>query len=170
MKRALDMVNTMVTKPAGKVDTRIVDVSKESDVQAAVNPLDAWGGANIMFNNGGIMHTKDGDAEEISTNIWDLTMDIYVKGMVAIMGAAMPQLAYATSKSAVLDLTRELAISHAREGRSCKTQHTIAYRFNSLCPALLNTPMLQEWLGPEQPKWYRQEVHFSSGRFGEAVE
>lgn len=30
--------------------------------------------------------------------------------------------------------------------------------------------MLQEFLGDDQPKRFRREVHFPSGRFGEAIE
>ncbi|KAF4463094.1 oxidoreductase short-chain dehydrogenase reductase family [Fusarium albosuccineum] len=187
LKKALDKVHSVVPKHDGQVQTQVVDVSKESDVEAAVSTIDAWGGVDVMFNNAGIMHPKDGDAEECPHNIWDLTMNINVKGvwygskhavrslrkhgkkkgsiintasMVAVVGAATPQLAYTASKGAVLALTRELAIVHAREG----------YRFNSLCPAPLNTPMLQEFLGDDKPKRFRREVHFPTGRFGEAIE
>jgi len=140
-----------------------------------------------MFNNAGIMHARDDDAVHTPEEIWDLTQSINVKGvwfgskhavlslrrhhktkgsiintasMVALVGAATPQLAYTASKGAVLALTRELAIVHAREG----------YRFNSLCPAPLNTPLLQDWLGDDQAKRHRREIHFPTGRFGEAVE
>lgn len=60
----------------------------------------------------------------------------------------------------MLALTRELAIVHAKEG----------FRFNALCPAPLNTPLLQDWLGDDKEKRHRREVHFPAGRFGEAVE
>ena len=43
-------------------------------------------------------------------------------------------------------------------------------RFNSLCPAPLNTPLLQDWLGDDAAKRHRREVHFPTGRFGEAIE
>lgn len=156
-------------------------------MQAAVEALDAWGGLDVIFNNAGIMHAKDDDAVGTPENIWDLTMNINVKGVwfgckhavlalrrhgktrgsvintasvVALAGSATPQLAYTASKGAVLALTRELAIVHAREG----------FRFNSLCPAPLNTPLLQDWLGDDQPKRLRREIHFPTGRFGEAVE
>jgi hypothetical protein len=43
-------------------------------------------------------------------------------------------------------------------------------RFNSLCPAPLNTPLLQDWLGDDQVKRHRREIHFPTGRFGEAIE
>jgi NAD(P)-dependent dehydrogenase (short-subunit alcohol dehydrogenase family) len=156
-------------------------------VQTAVESLDSWGGIDIMFNNAGIMHAKDDDAVGTPDAIWDLTMNINVKGVwfgckhavlsirkhkktkasiintasvVALVGSATPQLAYTASKGAVLALTRELAMVHAREG----------IRFNSLCPAPLNTPLLQDWLGDDKPKRLRREIHFPTGRFGEAVE
>ncbi|KAI8958325.1 NAD(P)-binding protein [Daldinia sp. FL1419] len=171
----------------GRVETRICDVSKEDDVKAAVEALDSWGGLDVIFNNAGIMHSRDDDAIGTPEEIWDLTMSINVKGVwygckhavlslrrnkktkgsiintasvVALVGSATPQLAYTASKGAVLALTRELAIVHAREG----------FRFNSLCPAPLNTPLLQDWLGDDVPKRMRREIHFPSGRFGEAVE
>ncbi|KAI1436950.1 hypothetical protein GGR50DRAFT_648037 [Xylaria sp. CBS 124048] len=170
-----------------RVETIICDVSKEDQVKSMVESLDSWGGLDIIFNNAGIMHARDDDAVGTPDDIWDLTMSINVKGVwygckhavlslrrnkktkgsiintasvVALVGSATPQLAYTASKGAVLAMTRELAIVHAREG----------YRFNSLCPAPLNTPLLQDWLGDDVPKRMRREVHFPAGRFGEAIE
>ncbi|KAL7803911.1 hypothetical protein V8C43DRAFT_266364 [Trichoderma afarasin] len=187
LEKALAKVKSVVTTIQGKVDTKVVDVSKEDQIEAAVAVVDGWGGVDVMFNNAGIMHPKDGDSEECPDDIWDLTMNINVKGvwygskhavrslrkhgktkgsiintasMVAIVGSATPQVAYTASKGAVLAYTREMAIVHAREG----------FRFNSLCPAPLNTPMLQEFLGDDKPKRFRREVHFPTGRFGEAIE
>ncbi|KAL8707986.1 MAG: hypothetical protein Q9220_007066 [cf. Caloplaca sp. 1 TL-2023] len=173
-----------------KFETLVTDVSRESDIEAAVSHLDSWGGVDIMFNNAGIMHPDDSDAIGTSESVWDKTMNINLKGVwwgckyavlsmrkhqkvrgsvintasvVALMGSATAQLAYTTSKGAVLALTRELAIVHAREN----------IRFNSLCPAPLNTPLLQSFLSsaPDPPAARaRREVHFPTGRFGEAIE
>ncbi|KAK6428595.1 hypothetical protein LTR95_015258, partial [Oleoguttula sp. CCFEE 5521] len=85
---------------------------------------------------------------------------INTASMVALVGASTPQLAYTASKGAVLAMTRELAIVHAKE----------SYRFNSLCPAPLNTALLQDWLGDDAAKRHRREIHFPTGRFGEAIE
>ncbi|KAK4224358.1 putative dehydrogenase [Podospora fimiseda] len=186
LSRALAKVKQLVPT-APRVETILCDVSKESQVQAAVEHLDSWGGLDVIFNNAGIMHARDDDAINTPEEIWDLTQNINVKGVwfgckhavlalrrhkktkgsiintasvVALVGSATPQLAYTASKGAVLALTRELAIVHAREG----------YRFNSLCPAPLNTPLLQDWLGDDKAKRLRREVHFPTGRFGEAVE
>jgi NAD(P)-dependent dehydrogenase (short-subunit alcohol dehydrogenase family) len=140
--------------PDGNVETFVCDVTSEASVQSAVAHVDGWGGVDVMFNNAGIMHALDDDAIGTPENIWDLTMNINVKGpwfgskhavlslrkhgkkkgsiinvasVVALVGSATPQLAYTASKGAVLAMTRELAIVHAKEG----------FRFNSLCPAPL---------------------------------
>ena len=186
LHKALAKLQQLV--PSGvRVEIRVCDVSKESDIAALVSTLDTWGGVDVMFNNAGIMHSDDADAVSTPEAIWDLTQAINVKGVwfgckhavlslrkfnktkgsiintasvVALVGSATPQLAYTASKGAVLALTRELAIVHAREG----------FRFNALCPAPLNTPLLQDWLGDDVAKRARREVHFPTGRFGEAVE
>jgi NAD(P)-dependent dehydrogenase (short-subunit alcohol dehydrogenase family) len=184
---AVAKLKEIVPTHHGKIKAVECDVSKEASVEAAIAAADEWGGVDVVFNNAGIMHAQDADAIDTSEKIWDLTQAINVKGVwygskhavlsmrkhgkksgsvintasfVALMGAATPQLAYTASKGAVLAMTRELAMVHAREN----------IRFNSLCPGPLNTPLLQDWLGDDHAKRHRREVHFPSGRFGEAVE
>ncbi|KAF3048307.1 hypothetical protein E8E12_011671 [Didymella heteroderae] len=188
LEKALAKLHQVVPSAKSlKIETKICDVSKESDVEAMIAAVDAWGGLDIIFNNAGIMHADDDDAVNTPEKIWDLTQAINVKGVwfgskhavlsfrkhgkkkasvintasvVGLVGSATPQLAYTASKGAVLAMTRELAMVHAREG----------FRFNSLCPAPLNTPLLQDWLGDDAEKRHRREVHFPTGRFGEAIE
>ncbi|MCJ1293695.1 hypothetical protein MMC34_005250 [Xylographa carneopallida] len=192
-----DISETALTKASARIqeiipyharlETIKCDVSKEVDIAAMVAHVDSWGGVDIIFNNAGIMHADDADAIDTPEKIWDLTHNINVKGVwfgskhavlsmrkhkktkgsiintasvVALVGSATPQLAYTASKGAVLALTRELAIVHAREG----------FRFNALCPAPLNTPLLQDWLGDDAAKRHRRDIHFPTGRFGEAIE
>lgn len=143
-----------------------------------------FGKVSVIFNNAGLMHGQDDDAVNTEENIWDLTMDVNVKGVwfgckygipalrragggsiintasfVGLRGAATPQLAYTSSKGAVLAMSRELAVIHAREG----------IRVNALCPGPLNTPLLQDFLDSEEKK-QRRLVHVPMGRFGEAAE
>ncbi|KAI4230751.1 MAG: hypothetical protein L6R40_007954 [Gallowayella cf. fulva] len=188
LSAAVDKVHSIIKFPSTQtLSTFPCDVSKESDIRDAVAELDSWGGVDVMFNNAGIMHADDAGAVDTEEKIWDLTMGINVKGVwwgckyavmsmrkfgkkkgsvintasvVALVGSATPQLAYTASKGAVLALTRELAIVHARED----------IRFNALCPAPLNTPLLQSWLGSDAAKRHRREIHFPTGRFGEAIE
>ncbi len=84
---------------------------------------------------------------------------INTASFVALMGAATPQLAYTASKGAVLAMTRELAVIHARQ----------KIRVNALCPGPLRTELLMKFLDTEE-KRQRRLVHVPMGRFGEAAE
>jgi len=180
--------------PGARAIAARADVGNEEDVKAAVQKAVAeFGRLDIMFNNAGIMHSQDDNALNTEEKIWDLTMQINLKGVwwgckyaiiamrenptdeskglhvggsiintasfVALMGAATPQLAYTASKGAVLAMTRELAMVHAREG----------IRVNSLCPGPLKTPLLMDFLDTPE-KRLRRLVHLPMGRFGEAIE
>jgi NAD(P)-dependent dehydrogenase (short-subunit alcohol dehydrogenase family) len=130
------------------------------------------------------MHSADDDAVSTEEDIWDLTMDINAKGVflgckygipalrragggsiintasfVALLGAATPQVAYTASKGAVLAMTRELAVVHAREN----------IRVNALCPGPLRTELLMKFLDTDEKK-QRRLIHIPMGRFGEAAE
>jgi NAD(P)-dependent dehydrogenase (short-subunit alcohol dehydrogenase family) len=161
------------------------DVSKARDCEQMVAAAEKqFGRLNVLFNNAGIMHAKDDDAESTSEEVWDLTLDINAKGVflgckygipalkragggsvintasfVAKMGAATPQIAYTASKGAVLSMTRELAIIHARQN----------IRVNALCPGPLKTELLMSFLNTDAKK-QRRLVHLPMGRFGEADE
>lgn len=78
---AITKAKEVVPSHKGRVETRVVDVTKESDIEAAVAHIDPWGGVDVMFNNAAIMHPKDGDADECPDAIWDLTFSINVKGV-----------------------------------------------------------------------------------------
>jgi NAD(P)-dependent dehydrogenase (short-subunit alcohol dehydrogenase family) len=161
------------------------DVSKAADCERMVAAAEKkFGRLNVMFNNAGIMHGKDDDAMSTPEEIWDLTLDINAKGVflgckygipalkragggsiintasfVARMGAATPQVAYTASKGAVLAMTRELAVIHARQN----------IRVNALCPGPLKTELLMSFLNTDAKK-QRRLVHVPMGRFGEAEE
>ncbi len=65
---------------------------------------------------------------------------INTASFVAHLGAATPQIAYTASKGAVLAMSRELAIIHAREG----------IRVNALSPGPLRTELLMKFLNTEE--------------------
>lgn len=161
------------------------DVSRANDCQQMITAAEKqFGKLNVLFNNAGIMHSQDDDAISTEEKIWDLTMNINAKGVflgckygipalrragggsivntasfVALLGAATAQVAYTASKGAVLALTRELAVVHARE----------RIRVNALCPGPLRTELLMKFLNTEE-KRQRRLVHIPLGRFGEAKE
>jgi len=181
---ALETVET-VTQRGGNAVSVTADVSSDDDTKMMVAVAeDTYGALHVMFNNAGIMHADDGDAQSTSEAIWDLTMNVNAKGVffgckhgipaiqrsgggsiintasfVARLGAATPQVAYTASKGAVLALTRELAVVHAREG----------IRINALCPGPLHTELLMNVLDTDEKK-QRRLVHVPMGRFGLAEE
>jgi NAD(P)-dependent dehydrogenase (short-subunit alcohol dehydrogenase family) len=183
-----EAVNNTVSEIIAGGDTAIpivANVSKDDDVASMFAfAEEAFGRVDVVFNNAGIMHADDGDAVGTEEAIWDLTMEVNAKGVflgckygipalrragggsiintasfVAHLGAATPQVAYTASKGAVMAMTRELAVVHAREG----------IRVNALCPGPLRTELLMSFLDTEEKK-QRRLVHVPMGRFGEAAE
>lgn len=161
------------------------DVAKAADSAAMIAQTEAaFGALHILFNNAGIMHSQDDNAMTTEEDIWDLTMNINLKGVffgckygipallragggsiintasfVALLGAATPQIAYTASKGGVLAMTRELAVVHARQN----------IRVNAICPGPLRTELLMKFLDTDAKK-QRRLVHIPMGRFGEAHE
>jgi NAD(P)-dependent dehydrogenase (short-subunit alcohol dehydrogenase family) len=161
------------------------DVSLAGDCARMVGAAETeFGSLHVLFNNAGIMDSRDDDAVSTDEAVWDLTMNVNAKAVflgckhgipalrragggsiintasfVALLGAATPQIAYTASKGAVLALTRELAVVHAREN----------IRVNALCPGPLRTELLMKFLDTEQKK-QRRLVHIPMGRFGAARE
>ena len=161
------------------------DVSSSVETEAMIRKAEEnFGALHIIFNNAGIMDSRDDNAMVTEEDVWDLTMAINLKGVflgckfgipalqragggtiintasfVGLMGAATPQIAYTASKGGVIALTRELAVIHAREN----------IRVNALCPGPLRTELLMKFLDTEEKK-QRRLVHIPMGRFGEARE
>jgi|ERR1051326_3628097 NAD(P)-dependent dehydrogenase (short-subunit alcohol dehydrogenase family) len=175
----------LVQSKGGKAIFVRADISKSADCAQMVAAAEKqFGKLNVLFNNAGIMLGKDDDAVNTDEAVWDLTLAVNAKGVylgckhgipalrragggsiintasfVALMGAATPQLAYTASKGAVLSMTRELAVIHARE----------KIRVNALCPGPLRTELLMKVLDTDAKK-QRRLVHIPMGRFGEASE
>lgn len=84
---------------------------------------------------------------------------INVASFVAHLGAATPQIAYTSSKGAVLAMTREIAAIYGRQG----------LRANALCPGPVLTPLLAKFLEDDAAR-QRRLVHVPMGRFGQAEE
>jgi NAD(P)-dependent dehydrogenase (short-subunit alcohol dehydrogenase family) len=174
-----------IERNGGKAIFVKADVSKAADCQQMVAAAETtFGKLNVLFNNAGIMLGADDDAVSTDEDVWEKTMAVNVKGVflgckhgipairragggsiintasfVALLGAATPQIAYTASKGAVLAMTRELAVIHAREN----------IRVNALCPGPLRTELLMKFLNTEEKK-QRRLVHVPMGRFGESKE
>lgn len=176
---------SMIRNAGGEASFLRCDVSKAADVKSMVDFAEkTYGQLDVLFNNAGIFHDDDGSVLETEEDIWDLVIDINVKGVflgckygipallragggsvintasfVALLGAATSQIAYTASKGGVLAMTREIAVEFARKN----------IRVNAICPGPVKTPLLEELLADEAFK-KRRIVHIPAGRPAEASE
>ncbi len=132
------------------------DVTRRLDCGAVVEAArGAYGGVDILVNNAGI--TRRATILETSEAEWDRIMEVNVKAIYLLSGAAIPLMiergggaivntasgwglaagpraaAYCASKGAVVQLTKAMAIDHASDG----------IRVNCVCPGDVDTPMLE---------------------------
>ncbi|MGI8939557.1 MAG: glucose 1-dehydrogenase [Iamia sp.] len=169
----------------GEVISLVADVTDSDAIDAAVaTTVEAFGGLDVLYNNAGVSLADDDGPTTTPEATWEKTMAVNVTGMwhccragipamldsgggsivnvasfVAHLGAATPQLAYTTSKGAVLAMTREMAVQYAREG----------IRVNALCPGPVLTPLLAKYMEDEARR-QRRLIHIPMGRFGTAPE
>jgi len=162
-----------------------LDVTDDASVGGAVrHAVDTFGGLHVLYNNAGISPAGDDDPTNTDDDTWRQVLDVNVTGVarccrhgipallasgggsivnvasfVAHLGAATPQIAYTSSKGAVLAMTREIAVIYARQG----------IRANALCPGPVLTPLLAKFLD-DDAKRQRRLVHVPMGRFGEPIE
>jgi meso-butanediol dehydrogenase/(S,S)-butanediol dehydrogenase/diacetyl reductase len=133
------------------------DVADPTDCARAVSTVvDAAGRLDVLVSCAGI--EREGTVTSMSLDEWREVMDANLEGMMQIARAAIPVMieggggsivnvssvaatvapgnmaAYATSKAAVLGLTRSLAVDYGPSG----------IRANALCPGWVWTPMSQE--------------------------
>jgi meso-butanediol dehydrogenase/(S,S)-butanediol dehydrogenase/diacetyl reductase len=131
------------------------DVTRAADCQRAVDEtLRLCGGLDVLVNCAGIIY-RNRTVEQTSEAEWDATFNTNVKGIFLMCKAALPALrarkgcivnlssyvglvgfagasAYAASKAAIVNLTRSMALDHAREG----------LRVNAVCPGSVETEMI----------------------------
>lgn len=156
----------IISKNRGEAIFVRTDVSKSIDVQRMVKTaIDNYGRLDILFNNAGINIT--GTVLKTTEEEFDRMMGTNVKGVFLGCKHAIPEMkktgggiiintssvggyvgfkadaVYNATKGAILNMTRALAIDHARDG----------IRVNAICPGLIDTPLAKKWLKEqEDPK------------------
>jgi NAD(P)-dependent dehydrogenase (short-subunit alcohol dehydrogenase family) len=142
-----------ITAAGGRAAARGVDVSDGDAVRAMVeSAVDTFGRLDVLFNNAAT--TRAGTAVELSAEDWTMIWNTNVSSVFHGAKHAIPlmtpggvvlstasvsglfgdagQVAYATTKAAVINLTRALAVDHAAQG----------IRVNCICPGMTATPSL----------------------------
>jgi NAD(P)-dependent dehydrogenase (short-subunit alcohol dehydrogenase family) len=165
--RRKEKLDEVVEESGGKIFAIQEDVSKEEDVKATVDAfIEKFGRIDILVNNAGVLEV--GTAVTTEVDAWDKMMNINVKGMYLMCKYVIPHMqkqgggviintgsvlshigcpnaiAYNTTKGAVLQMSRSLAVDHAKEG----------IRVNTICPGFIKTKMNEDFIGnpPEAQK------------------
>ncbi|MDH9160586.1 glucose 1-dehydrogenase [Staphylococcus succinus] len=171
-----------ITKNGGQAQFFKVDIANEDNVKNAVEAtVQTFGKIDVLYNNAGVMPEADNSVVNTSEDVWDLVMNINVKGIflmtkyvipemeknqsgsiiniasfVAQMGCSVPQDAYTASKGAVVSLTKSLAIQFRPKG----------IRTNAISPGPIETPLLMEWLVSDEDAKNVRLNRQPAGRFG----
>jgi len=170
-------------KEAGHDISHIVsDVSIESNCREAVDfTLDKYGKIDILINNAGILGV--GRTHETEIDFWDKIFAINVRGTYLMSKFTIPHMlengggcivnnssilglkalpgvaAYNSTKGAVTQLTRSMALDYAKDG----------IRVNAICPGTIETPMVDGLLDGMPDRDAAEEMFKSfhpMGRFG----
>jgi NAD(P)-dependent dehydrogenase (short-subunit alcohol dehydrogenase family) len=163
-----------------------VDVTDSASVAGMyAATVERYGGADVLYNNAGVMPGDDASILETEPDAWQRVQDVNTKGVflcckhgiphllergggsvinvasfVALAGAATSQISYTASKGAVLSMSRELAVEFARRG----------VRVNALCPGPVETPLLMRLFDETPGALERRLVHIPMGRLAQAKE
>jgi NAD(P)-dependent dehydrogenase (short-subunit alcohol dehydrogenase family) len=146
----------MIRAEGGTCAAAVCDVSKSADCAAAVaEAVRLWGRVDILVNNVGISGPP-GDATAVDEAAWDFAMQVNVKSVMLMAKYAVPEmrkqgagaivnlasiaglqgghpgLLYATTKGAIVQMTRAMAAHHGGD----------LVRVNAVAPGYVYTPMV----------------------------
>ncbi len=163
----------------------VADLTDPSACEALFAEAEAaLGGLDVLCNGAGILLAEDGDVVETPLAAWDETLRVNLTAVflsckyavpaflragggsvvtlasiAAHRGSVFPQIAYTASKGALVAMTREMAVRHAREG----------IRFNAVSPSRIATEMGRSLI--QQPdEWAKRRPFIPLGRLGEVEE
>ena len=161
---ALEVTAAQIRKDGGTVHTRLLDVTEPEAVRAMIDDCESRaGGLDILVNNVG--GSRAGGAVELSVEDWESQLRTNLttvflackyaipamrnRGGGAIVNTASAsglrwtgaaQVAYASAKAAVIQLSRVTAVQYAADG----------IRVNTVVPGQLHTPMVEARLAGQR--------------------
>jgi len=140
-----------------RIEYQVSDVSIEKDCKKTVEfVFNKFGRIDILFNNAG--YIKSCITHEIPVEVWEETFNVNVKGTFMMSRLVIPCMleqeygvivnnssilglkasrnfaAYSSSKGAVNQLTRSMALEYAKKG----------IRINAICPGTVYTPLADD--------------------------
>jgi NAD(P)-dependent dehydrogenase (short-subunit alcohol dehydrogenase family) len=166
---------TMEKELKGMVRFYKCNVADSSNIKTSIaQAIENFGEVDVLVNNAGI--NRYATVTETSDEEWDLVMNVNLKSAFMVSRSAIPSMqrkgkgvivnvssvqafitqsqvaAYTTSKTAMLGLTRSIAVDYGPEIRCV-----------AVCPGTINTPMLQaairESPNPEEVFRECEEMH-----------
>ncbi len=145
----------------GKVATRLLDVTSSADCRGAVaEAVEVFGQLDVLCNIAGIAMTHH--FHDLTDEQWDKIVGVNVSSVIYLSRAAMPHLiaqkgniinmasiaglmgqaytsAYCATKSAVVMLTKSIALEYAKQGVRC----------NAICPGGVQTELVKNFSAPD---------------------
>ncbi|MGC4105495.1 MAG: glucose 1-dehydrogenase [Thermomicrobiales bacterium] len=153
---ALDEVVAAIRDAGGEAIGVAADLSQEAGARSVVaSAVETFGGIDVLVNSQGIQ--RYGTVEETDLTLWDEVIRVNLTSQYLMARFAIPEMrkrgggaivnvssvqglatqtqvaAYSTTKSAIIGLTRTIAVDYAKEG----------IRANVVLPASIDTPLLR---------------------------